>query len=218
MSYKNLVKKLEIEKKLVKTDGIITSDEIKNICNNNLINLEYNYAISYLLNNGYIERIVRGIFYIRSLEEKRDKVSRINFLDVIVKVMEIKKINNWYFGLESALKLNNLTHETYFLDTIINNKIKNNKPLEILGRKVKFTKILGVNYSFGIISGKTNIGNKYYYSNPERTILDIAYLGKYNGKTKKEIKYDIKEYTVNPLVLKEHSNKYPNTIKEVFKD
>jgi predicted transcriptional regulator of viral defense system len=218
MSYKNLVKKLEIEKKLVKTDGIITSDEIKNICNNNLINLEYNYAISYLLNNGYLERIVRGIFYIRSLEEKRDKVSRINFLDVIVKVMEIKKINNWYFGLESALKLNNLTHETYFLDTIINNKIKNNKPLEILGRKVKFTKILGVNYSFGIISGKTNIGNKYYYSNPERTILDIAYLGKYNGKTKKEIKYDIKEYTVNPLVLKEHSNKYPNTIKEVFKD
>jgi predicted transcriptional regulator of viral defense system len=218
MSYKILVKKLEIERKLERIDGIITSEEIKKFCKNDSINLDYNSAISYLLNNNYLERIFRGIFYIRTLEEKRDRISKIGFIDAISRAMKLKKIEHWYFGLESALKLNNLTHETFVLDTIINNKIKNNKPLKILGHNVKFRKLSGIDYSFGIKSEKTNSGMKYYYSDPERTFLDMAYLGKYNGKTKREIRYELADYNTNSLVLKEHSEKYPNTVKEVFKE
>jgi predicted transcriptional regulator of viral defense system len=214
MSYKALIKKLEMERKLERTDGLIVSEDLRKICKISAINLDYNAAVSYLLNNGYVERILRGIFYIRTIEEKRDNISKVNFLEVMAKVMKLKNIDSWYFGLESALKLNNLTHETFFVDTIINNKIKNNVPLLVLGHKVKFTKILGIDFSFGILSEK--IGSEiFYYSNPERTILDTAYIGKYNGKSNSDIIKEINEY--EDLDVKKYFSKYPKTIKEVFK-
>ncbi|MFT4312437.1 MAG: type IV toxin-antitoxin system AbiEi family antitoxin domain-containing protein [Candidatus Woesearchaeota archaeon] len=216
MSYKALVKKLHIERKLVKPDGIITSDEIKAHCKNEHINLKYNFAISYLLNNGYIERIMRGIFYIRTLDEKKENVSRISFYEAIAKAMKRKKVTKWYFGLESALALNAMTHETFLLHTIINNKIKTNRPIKILGHKVTLRKLAGVEYSFGILSKKTVSGVTYFYSDPERTVLDFVYLGKYNGKAKKEISYDISQYKTNSFVLHEHSTKYPKTVKEII--
>lgn len=216
MSYKNLVKKLEIERKLEKPEGIITSKEIKKFCKNKSINLDYGMAIGYLLNNNYLERILRGIFYIRTLEEKKKSISKINFIDAIIESMKIKGVNNWYFGLETALKMNNLTHETFFVDTIINDKIKNSKPLEVLGHKVKFTKIKGVDYSFGIKKAKTKSEKEYFYSDPERTLLDIAYLEKYRGKSNESIRYKIVDYKTNNLTLKDHSKNYPKTVKEIF--
>jgi predicted transcriptional regulator of viral defense system len=213
MSYRTLIKKLEIERKLKRTDGFITSEDLKKICKSSVINLDYNASIGYLLNNGYVERILRGIFYIRTLEEKRDNISKVSFFEAMAKVMRLKKVDKWYFGLESALKLNSLTHETFFVDTIITNKIKNNAPLLVLGHKVKFTKILGIDFSFGIKNKK--VGSEvFYYSDPGRTILDIAYIGKYNGKSRTDILREIGDYKT--LNIKKYFSKYPKTIKEVF--
>ena len=216
ISYKKLVKKLEITKKLEKKDGIITSSEIKEYCANTNINLKYNNAISYLLNNNYLERIFRGIFYIRSLDEKKNNTSNINYIETLSKALKLKNINKWYFGLESALKLNSLTHETFVVETIINDKIKNNSPIKILARKTKLTKINSIKFTFGIKKEKIN-NETYYYSDPERTLLDIAFLLKYNNKKIHEIKNKLADYEYDKNKLNNYLKYYPKTLKEIFK-
>ncbi|MFT4305152.1 MAG: type IV toxin-antitoxin system AbiEi family antitoxin domain-containing protein [Candidatus Woesearchaeota archaeon] len=216
ISYALLVKKLYLIKKIEKKDGIITSDEIKEYCKNKIINLNYNNAISYLLNNNYLERIFRGIFYIRSIEEKKNKTSNINYFETISKALKIKNVKNWYFGLESALKLNNLTHETFFIETIITNKIKNTNPIKILNKKTKITKINSIKFNFGIKKEKIN-NEIYYYSDTERTLLDIVFLLKYNNHKIYEIKNKISDYKYNKNKLNRYLKYYPKSIKEVFK-
>ena len=217
MGYKEIVKRLEIERDLVKKDGIITSEEIKKICKEKTINLKYNAAISYLLSNNYLVRILRGIFYIKTIGEKKKGIVKINFIEGITKALKIRGVKKWYFGLETALKLNNLTHETFFVDTILNNKIKNNRPVNILGHKTKITKIKGIDFSFGIKKALTRDRKEYYYySDPERTILDIVYISKYNKKTNREIKNKISGYKYNKEKLSKYLKHYPKTIREVF--
>jgi predicted transcriptional regulator of viral defense system len=215
MSYKLLVKKLEIIKRLEKKDGLITSDDIKDYCKS--LNLNYNSSISYLLNNHYIERIFRKIFYIRSLDEKKNKISNIDLISIISKAFEIKKIDNWYFGLETALKFNNLTHEHFITIFIINDKIKNTNPINILGYKVKIIKISSIDYSFGIIKSYTKENIPYFYSDVGRTFLDMAFLLRYNGKTFNEIKNIIYSYDFDIKLVNKYINFYPKTIIEVFK-
>ena len=216
MGYKELVKRLEIERDLVKKDGIITSDEIRKFCKEKNINLNYASAIGYLLSNEYLVRILRGIFYIKTIEERKKKITKINYFDAIVKALKIKNIDKWYFGLETALKLNNLTHETFFIDTIINNKIRNTNPVKILGHKTKITKVKRIDFSFGIKKGLTKDKEEYFYSDPERTILDLAYIGRYNGETDEEIKNKISGYKYNKEKLKKYLKNYPKSMEELF--
>ena len=216
MGYKELVKRLETERDLVKKDGIITSEEIKKICKEKPINLDYNSAIRYLLPNKNLVRILRGIFYIKTIEERKKKITKINYFDAIVKALKIKDIDKWYFALETALKLNNLTHETFLIDTIINNKIRNTNPVNILGHKTKITKVKRIDFSFGIKKGLTKDKEEYFYSNPERTLLDIAYLGRYNGETDEEIKNKISDYKYDKNKLKKYLKHYPKTMEELF--
>lgn len=216
MGYKELVKRFETERDLVKKDGIITSEEIKKICKEKPINLDYNSAIRYLLPNKYLVRILRGIFYIKTIEERKKKITKINYFDAIVKALKIKNIDKWYFALETALKLNNLTHETFLIDTIINNKIRNTNPVKILGHKTKITKIGGIDFSFGIKKSLTKDKEEYFYSDPEKTLLDMAYIGKYNRETNEEIKNKISGYKHDKNKLKKYLKHYPKTMEELF--
>src|SRR3989344_8831930 len=127
MSYKLLVEKLyrNFDKKY------ITRDEIKKYIKP--LNLDYYSAVKYLLELGYIERILRGIFYVKSIEERKLKKIDIAYTEAVSKALELKGVENWYFGLESAVKFNNLTHEYIAINTIISDKIFRNKPVKVLG-------------------------------------------------------------------------------------
>ena len=64
MSYKLIVEKLWKDKA-----KFITREELKTDAK--LLKIPYESIISYLLSNGYLVRILRGIFYIKSIEEKK---------------------------------------------------------------------------------------------------------------------------------------------------
>ena len=179
MTYALLVKKLNNTK-----NKYLTSDEIKEYCK--IISMKYDDAINYLTKNRYLFRIFRGIFYKPTIEERKLGKISINHLDALVEALKIKGIKNWYLGLDSALKLDNATHEFYAIDTIISDKIFRKKPLSLFKNKVKFIKIRTELTLFGIKKIK---GLKY--SNIEKTLLDIIYLSKYNGLNDEEIKNKI---------------------------
>lgn len=174
MSLKIIVEKLARSNK-----KFITVNELKIDCNK--LNLDYYTVIRYLTHYKYVERIFKGIFYIYSIEERKLGKSEMSFYEIIKEALKIKGINNWYFGLETALKFNNLTHEYFTIDYIINDSLFRAKPMKIMGHKVKFYKLIPKMISFGIIN------NNFNYSDPEKTVLDLLYLKHYNKLAFEEI-------------------------------
>ena len=203
MTLRLLVKKLYLNK-----NKFILASELKNYCK--MLNLDYYITIGYLLSNNYLIRLLRGIFYIKSIEERKLKKVNINYMEAIAESLELKGVKNWYFGLETAVKLNNLTHEYFTTDYIINDTLFRAKTIEILGHKIKFIKLKKSLFGFGIIKK-----NKINFSENEKTFLDFIYLYKYKGISNKDIKNLISglaKYCSKNKVIK-YSKEYNKTIK-----
>ena len=107
----------------------VSSDEIKSYCST--LNLSYEKVIRYFMRMKYIIRIFKGIFYVKSLEEikyyNNNNSIKYSHLELVSKGLELKGVKNWYFGLYTALKLNNATHEYFTIDYIITDSLYRNK-------------------------------------------------------------------------------------------
>lgn len=165
-----LIKKLHLA-----NNKFVTRAELEAFCRE--IKIGYPMAIGYLARHKHLIRILRGIFYIKSIEERKMGKTEISYLEAISEALRIKGVKHWYFGLETALKLNNLTHEYFTIDTVISDTIFRAKPIGIMGHKVAFIKLKPALFRFGIKKGK------YPHSDNEKTMLDFVYL-KQRGRIK----------------------------------
>lgn len=202
----NLVlKKLRLDEK-----EFVSSKEIK------MLGDKLNYNSKNLINNltyrGYLLRLFKGIFYVKTFDEI--KLSKLNhsYLELTSSGLKLRGITNWYFGLYTALKLNTTTHEYFAVDYVINDTLFRPKPITIADHKIKFVKVNSKLFNFGI--EKNNIN----YSDLEKTILDFIYLWRYNGRTKEKILMDISEYTtrVSKTKIREYSEHYPKSVKKIL--
>lgn len=204
MKYGLLVKKLNlIDKK------IITSDELKSYCS--LVEVTYLDAIKYLIRYKYLHRIMRGIFYNPSIRERKMNGFDMTYREAIIKALEIKGVKNYYFGLETAIKLNNLTHEFFVVDYILNDSIARTKSLEVFGNKVKFVKIKPELCKFGMKKI-----NYLKFSDVEKTILDFIYLLKYRGYENSLIRSKIIDYVdvASKDKLLSYAKRYNKAVEE----
>lgn len=201
-----LLKKLRIENK-----EFITSKELELYCKS--MKLDYATVIRYFISQGYMTRIFRGIFYIKSLDEQKLGRSKYSHLELVAKGLEMKNVRNWYFGLHTALKLNNMTHEYFAVEDVINDSLFRANPINIAGYKFKFTKLSPSLVSFGI-NKKDKIVR---YSDPEKTVLDFIYIWKYNGVPGDKIVLDISEWAKqgSKEKLMSYAKKYPKTVTEM---
>ncbi len=206
MTYKLLTAKLEREK-----GKFITRESLKTYSKS--LNLDYSAVIGYLLANEYVIRILRGVFYVKSIEERKLGKLNINYLEAIREALTIKGVKHWYFGLETALKLNALTHEYFTIDYVISDEIYRPKPFEILGHNVRFIKAKKNLLNFGMISKEIT------YSDPEKTILDMIYFGKYNNLSDVEIKDKISSYldACNKKKLLIYAKHYPKSVEKLIR-
>ena len=167
-----LLKKLSIDKK-----EFITSEELKRYCKS--MGLNYEITIRHLVSRRYLIRIFKGIFYIKSLDDVKFGKSKYSNLELVAKGLELKAVKNWYFGLYTALKFNNITHESFAIDYVVNDKLLRTNPINIAGSKYRFIKLTPKLLEFGIIEDNLR------YSDPEKTILDFIYTWRYNGVPKR---------------------------------
>ncbi len=186
------------------SEKFVLATEIKKDCKK--ASLDYYTAIRYLTSNNYLERIFKGIFYIYSLEERKLGKLEMNFHKILNEAMKLKKVKNWYLGLETALKLNNMTHEYFSIDFIINDKIFRAKPIIIMGRKVKFYKTTKKLFEKGVIK------KEYPYSDPEKTCIDLFY---FKHDDLNNFKEKIKNLDKRKLI--EYSKKYDKRTIEILK-
>lgn len=199
-----LLKKLAIDKK-----EFITSEELKRYCK--IMSLIYDITIRHLVSRGYLIRIFKGIFYIKSPEEVKLNRSRYSHLELVAKGLELKGVKNWYFGLYTALKYNNMTHESFAVDYVLNDRLLRSKPINVAGYKFKFIKLSPKLIEFG------KIENSLKYSDPEKTILDFIYIWRYNGVPKEKISLDVSEWAINLSAqkIKKYAANYPKTVQEI---
>ena len=203
----NVLKKMHID-----GNEFITSDEIKKICD--VYKCDYYNNIRYLTSKGYLLRIFKGIFYVKSFDELKLNKIKYSHLELVSKGLELKEITNWYFGLYSALKLNNITHEYYAVDYIVNDKLFRSKPINIAGYKFKVIKLSGKLFGFGINR------DRYRYSDPEKTVLDFIYIWKYNSVPTEKIIIDIEEYLekISKNKILKYSKFYPKTVGKLISE
>ena len=201
-----LIKKLRIENK-----EFITSKELELYCKS--MKLDYTTVIRYFISQGYLTRIFRGIFYIKSLDEQKLGRSKYSHLELVARGMELKNVRNWYLGLHTALKFNNMTHEYFAVEDVINDSLFRANPINIAGYKIKFTKLSPSLVSFGINKKDQTLK----YSDPEKTVLDFIYIWKYNGVPGDKIVLDISEWAKqgSKEKLMSYAKKYPKTVTEM---
>lgn len=203
-----LIDKLRLEKK-----EFVTSEEVKEYCKT--LKLDYDLVVRYSIWRKYLVRIFRGVFYVKSLEEFKTGKSKYNHLELVAKGLELKGVKNWYFGLHTALKLNNMTHEYFTIDEVISDSLFRAKPVGIVGYKFKFVKIIPSLFDFGIFEGGDNIPIRY--SDPEKTILDFIYLSKNKGRSPELVAMDLKDWAENisERKLLMYAKKYPKTVANI---
>jgi predicted transcriptional regulator of viral defense system len=206
MPMSHLLRKLWMDKK-----EFVTAEELKTYCRS--VRMDYATVVSYFVKRKYFVRVLRGIFYVKSLEEAKLGRSRYNHLELVAKGLELKKVTNWYFGLHTALKLNNVTHETFAVEDVISDKLFRANPFTIAGYKFKFSRLSSSLLSFGIKKRE----NRVRYSDPEKTVLDFIYIWRYNGIPEEKIAADVSMWAKN--VAKEkmmaYAKKYPKTVAEI---
>ena len=175
------------EKLLIEKKKMVTSWEIRELAKE--ISKDKDQLIDYLRRNEYLERILRGIFYVKSLEERERHTYEYPIYERVGMALKEKGVKNWYYGLETALKLNTMTHEYFMIDYVITDSFRTTKVISIAGQSFRFIKRGGKHFKDGITKER-----RIRYSIPEKTVLDIAYRSYL--QTKKEALYieTIKEY------------------------
>ncbi len=206
MTIKILVKKLHLDDK-----EFVTAEDMERYCN--ILKMNHRKAIRYLLKEKSLVRIFKGIFYIRSFDEIKLGRSKYSHLELVSKGLELKGVKNWYFGLYTGLKLNNLTHEHFAVDYVINDKIFRARPIEMAGYKFRFLKIKPALFGFGIVNDALK------YSDSEKTVLDFIHVWRYNGIPEEKIIMDISEYSVrlSKKKLLAYAENYSKSVMETAK-
>jgi predicted transcriptional regulator of viral defense system len=205
MKTTTLLRKLRIENK-----EFITSSELEAYCKS--MKLDYDTVVRYFARRGYLVRIFRGIFYIKSVEEFELGRSRYNHLELVAKGLELKNVRKWYFGLHTALKLNNMTHEHFLIEDVISDSLFRANPVRIAGYRFKFFKLSPSLLGFGL----REEDNGVRYSDPEKTLLDFIYVWRYNGVPHDKIIGDVSAWAehASKEKLRRYAKRYPKTVAE----
>jgi len=208
MRFELLVRKLLMDK-----ERYLSEEKLKVHCKR--LGIPYINAIKYLGKYHYIKRILRGFFYVPTIEERKLKTGGPNLSEAIARAMEYKKVKNWYFGLETAIKMNAITHEYFTIDYVVSDIIFRPKPMEIFGRRVKFVKLNKKLFGFGIKKAGT-----IPYSDLEKTILDLIHLKKYAGRPNKAIRDYLIEWAdeADKNKMKKYSKHYSKSVRKALEE
>jgi hypothetical protein len=104
-----------------------------------------------------------------------------------------------------------VTHESFSVDYVVNDKLLRSKPINIVGCKYGFIKLAPKFIQFGIIDDYLR------YSGPEKTILDSIYTWRYNGVPREKIILNVSDWAKDISGEKTimHAVNYPKTIREI---
>ena len=171
------------------------------------------YTVNYMSAYGYLVRILNDVYYVKTLEEFSSRRA-VDVHRVISLGLEELGVN-WYFGLNTALRMNGATHEYSDTVFVVNDRIYRNKEVRIAETRVKFIKINSRLLGFGVVAE-----NGVRYSDLEKTLLDMIYLSRYRSVPEGRIAAAVEEHkeNVDGGRMREYLSSYPMKVGEVAKN
>ncbi|NNN17094.1 MAG: hypothetical protein HKL79_01850 [Thermoplasmata archaeon] len=148
---------------------VLTSEELREMARR--IGARPEHVVRHLRREGYLLPLFRGFYYVRTPEEVRLHTERHDPLELFALAARAKGIREWYFGLTTALRLNGLTHEDRREETVVSRSFYRIRGVPIGSRRFVIHKWDPALFGFGLGRRGT-----YRISDPEKTILDLAYL------------------------------------------
>jgi len=202
MRVSRLLDKLWVEKR-----EFVTSDTLKEYCKK--LGTDYDTAVKNFVHRGHLTRIFRGMFYVRPPEGLVTGSGKYNHLELVARGIELKGVKNWYFGLYTGLKLNNMTHEHFVIDYVVSDSVFRHKPVKVGGCRFRFVKLAAPLFGFG-----TKKEGLLCYSDPEKTILDFICVWKQNGRGDERIIMDVSEWAEKSSreKMRGYFGHYPNSV------
>ena len=190
---------------------VVTREEMEKACKRFGENARR--VINFMISYGYLTRILRGLYYVRTLEEFSTRKS-IDTLKLISLGMNRLGVS-WYFGLNTALRLNGATHEFSPVIHVLSDSIYRPKIVKINGEDVRFIKLKKELFGFGVVE-KDGVR----YSELEKTLLDMVYLSRYRSVPEERIVAILKEYgkSVKKKKLAEYLRFYPKSVRRVVEN
>jgi len=190
---------------------VVTREEMEKACER--FGKDTSKAINFMISYGYLIRILRGLYYVRTLEEFSMRKS-IDTLKLISMGMNRLGVS-WYFGLNTALRLNGATHEFSPVIHVLSDSIYRPKIVKINGEDVKFIKLKKELFGFGVVEK-----NGMRYSDLEKTLLDIVYLSRYRSVPEERMVALLKEHKkdVKRKKLAEYLRFYPKSVRRVVEN
>ncbi|MFH0815300.1 MAG: hypothetical protein V1934_00575 [Methanobacteriota archaeon] len=198
-------------KLLVDGRRIVTSGEIKALAKR--LDKDETRSLRYLMEHGYIARILRGVFYVRSADERERSFSERSTYELVAEALEMKGVKRWHFGLETALKLNGMTHEYFAVDSVATGSFRTTKVIGILGSKFQFHRWSPDRLNFGVIHK-----GRLAYSDPEKTVLDLAYRAHRSGKGSSKAIIDEHISKLDREKLSKYLKRYPVRFQDALGD
>ena len=190
---------------------VVTREEMEKACKRFGENARR--VISYMISYGHIIRILRGLYYVRTIEEfaARKSIDTLKLISLGMKKLSV----NWYFGLNTALRLNGATHEFSPVIHVLNDSIYRPKIVKINGEDVRFIKLKKDLFGFGIVEK-----NGVKYSDLEKTLLDMVYLSRYRSTPEERMVSVLGEYKkeVKKRKLVEYLRFYPKSVRKVVEN
>ena len=182
-------------------------------------NLYYNYnnMIEYVISRGFLFNILNDTYYVKGQNEF-NSVNNNNLkytsLELISKALKFLDVENWYFGLYTALKFHDISFSNGNVDYLMfNNIITSKTKITVSGQECKFIRLESKLFKFGIIKKP----NEVKYSDLEKTILDLMYLWHTSNMPNHKIKAGVLKYfKLGKLdTIKEYCSHYPESIQQL---
>lgn len=188
---------------------VVTSIEVKRLADR--LGKDGERSLSYLREHGYLVRIARGIYYVRSADERERGFHEWSVYDMVAEALRMRGIRRWYFGLETALKLNGMTHEYFAVDSVITDRAWTSKPTGVLDAKFHFFKWGASHFGFGIVRK-----GRISYSDPEKTVLDLAYRAHRGKKGSPGVIIEEHAARLDRQKLRRYLRHYPKRFQKVL--
>lgn len=163
-----------------------------------------------LRRTGYLLPLFKGYYYVRSPDELKLRFDRLNAFELFALAAEAKSVGHWYFGLDTALALNGLTHEDPPEAIVITDHLYRIRGVRIGNKRFRIHKWSPELTSFGIASK-----GKVRFSDPAKTVLDLAYLDWHRMNKKRPPPRAWVEHLpkIDKAALRRYSKHYPEPVR-----
>ncbi len=173
------------------------------------INLNADSTIRTLSKNRRLLPLFKGFYYCMNPNEiLRHK--EVSALDVFALGAKAKGIGSWYYGLHTALRLHGMSHEYRTSEDVISDSFYRPNGVAMAGRRFTILKWRPGMAKFGVRKR-----NDYLVSDPEKTVLDFAYLDHYAMAKGRAPSGTWREHVnaVDPGRLKNYLSHYPVNVR-----